>query len=106
MNAIVEALELENVTAEHKRSEELKLKFDFVLARAVTQMEKLIPLCSKLISSKHINSIPNGLIALKGGNIDKEMEPFGKNFDFEKIPIFRFFEEAYFEEKYIVYVQI
>ncbi len=106
VQSIIESLDLKNCIARSIRSEELKLKFDFVLARAVTQFEKLIPLTQHLVSSNHINNIPNGLIALKGGNVNQEISVFGSDFDAEIIPINNYFEEDYFNEKYLVYIQI
>lgn len=106
VNAVIEELGLKNCVAKHQRSEELKMKFDFVVARAVTQLERLVPLTQHLISSTHMNVVPNGLIALKGGNVKDEIKALGKGYDAEIIPIDSFFDEEYFSEKYIIYLQI
>ncbi|NNE26759.1 MAG: 16S rRNA (guanine(527)-N(7))-methyltransferase RsmG [Saprospiraceae bacterium] len=103
---IIDQLGLKNASCAHQRSEEHKNKYHFVLARAVTHFERLVPLCQHLISKTHINYIPNGLIALKGGDVEAEIKTLGKNFDAEIIPISRLYEEEYFDEKYIIYIQI
>ena len=103
---IIEALELKNCTAQQVRSENLKRRFDFVTARAVTQIDKLVGLTQHLISKKHINYLPNGLLALKGGNVNAELRTLGKGYDPEVVPVNSFFEEEYFNEKYIIYIQI
>jgi len=106
VQAIVDELDLKNCICQNKRSEELKLKFDFVLARAVTRLDKLIPMCEHLISETHINPVPNGLIALKGGDIAKEIKEIDNNYYSNKIPIAKMFDQEYFNEKYILYIQL
>lgn len=102
---IVEKLGLQNVTYQHGRAEELKVKFDFVLARAVTALDKLNMWAMPLIHGTHKHALPNGLIAFKGGNIDEELKSLPKKAYYEVIPINDFFPEPYFEEKALVYVQ-
>ena len=105
VNAAIEHLGLTNAKAMHKRSEELKMTFDFVLARAVTRLDKLLPLCFPRISRKHQNILPNGVIALKGGNLEEEIAEVEDQNDVEQIAVSGFFEEEYFKEKYILYIQ-
>jgi 16S rRNA (guanine527-N7)-methyltransferase len=102
---IIQTLGLKNVTAQHRRSEELKGSFEFVLARAVTRLEGLIPLCLRLISKKHHHFLPNGIITLKGGQLDAEIKEVSKFHEVLQVPISKFYEEEYFEEKYILYIQ-
>jgi len=79
VNAVVEALGLKNVKAIHGRAEELKgMKFDFVVTRAVAKLPQLMKWIHKLISLKQQHAIPNGLIALKGGNVKAEIKELGK----------------------------
>jgi len=104
-NEIIDALGLKNAVALHKRSEELKGSFDFVLARAVTRLEKLLPLCLRLVSKKHTHFLPNGIITLKGGDLKDEILEVSKHNEVMKVPISKFYEEEYFEEKYILYIQ-
>lgn len=105
VNAIIDALGLLNVRGLHKRSEELKMKFDFVLARAVTRLKPLLDISLHLISDKHINKLPNGIIALKGGDLKEEIREVQKYHQVEQTPVNKFFDEEYFNEKYILYIQ-
>jgi len=102
---LINHLDLKNVKALHKRSEELKMKFDFVVARAVTRLDKLLELSLSKISSKHYNTLPNGIIALKGGDLDEEIGEVEAQNDVEQISVSRFFEEEYFNQKFILYIQ-
>lgn len=104
-NTIISELGLENAVAMHKRAEELKMKFDFVLARAVTRLDNLLSLSIKLISDKHINTLPNGIIALKGGKLKEEISEVSKFHEVSVHPVDQFFDEEYFNEKYILYIQ-
>jgi 16S rRNA (guanine527-N7)-methyltransferase len=105
VKAVSEALGLNNVDARHARAEELKERYDFVLSRGVAPLAQLIAWSRPLLNRKHQHTLPNGLLALKGGNIRQEIKEMGKGEYSETFPISDFFEEAYFEEKYVVYVQ-
>lgn len=103
---IAAALGLKNVDARHIRVEELKTeRFDFVVTRAVAQFDQLYRWSQKLIAKKHQHALPNGFLALKGGNIKEEIQAMGKGFYAEIRPIRKMFDEPYFEEKAVVYVQ-
>jgi 16S rRNA (guanine527-N7)-methyltransferase len=106
---VAEALGLKNVTAIKSRAEETKLngQFDFVVTRAVASSDKLMDWAHQLIAKKHKNAYPNGVIALKGGNLRAELRLLpGKSKEYtEQIDIVTFFKEAYFEEKVILYIQ-
>lgn len=105
-NEIIEALGLKNVTAEQVRAEELKKqKFDFVVCRAVASLEKLRLWSARLLKRKQNHALPNGLLTLKGGDIESEIKELPKGEYVEAYPIPDFFEEAIFEDKYVVYVQ-
>ncbi len=99
------ALGLKNVRAKQVRAEELKQRFDFVISRAVTQLDKLITWSFRLLKKKHQHAIPNGLITLKGGNVHTEIKALPRKEYVEIEPISNFFEEGFFEEKFVVYVQ-
>jgi len=102
---ICEAIELGNVEAIHQRAEDHKIKYDFVITRAVATIDKLWTWSRKLIHDQQKNSLPNGLIALKGGDIKKELKLLHKSEYREIKPISKFFTEKYFEGKYLIYVQ-
>jgi len=103
---IIEKLGLENVTAQKIRAEELKgARFDFVVSRAVAELNLLSAWSLRLISNKQQHSIPNGLIALKGGNVKNEIRALPRGSYAEMQPLSDFFKEPYYLEKYAVYVQ-
>jgi 16S rRNA (guanine527-N7)-methyltransferase len=104
---VVTALGLKNVEAQHIRVEDIKkgVQFDFVVTRAVTLLDQLFRWSRRLIKNKHLNALPNGILALKGGNIREEVKTLGKGQYVEVTPISKFFKEEYFEEKIVAYVQ-
>ena len=102
---LITKLGLENATAQQIRAEELKSKYDFVVTRAVATADKLLQWSRKLLKSTHHNPIPNGIIALKGGNIKEETKVLPKGEYVEFTPITDYFKEEYFEGKYVMYIQ-
>ncbi len=102
---IANELGLKNVTAIQKRAEELKKKFDFVVCRAVASLDKLVMWSERLIDQRQRNAWPNGLITLKGGNIEEEIKSLPRKFYAEMEPVDQFFDDEYYHEKYLVYVQ-
>lgn len=106
VNEVAKAIKLTNVIGHQKRAEEWKgEKFDFVVTRAVAQLSMLWPWCEKIISDRQRHIMPNGIWALKGGNVEKEIKDLGKGMYAEATPITDFYEEPFFKEKYVVYVQ-
>lgn len=102
---ITRTLGLDNVTARHIRAEEVKQKFDFVVSRAVASLDKLVEWSFPLIRAKQQHALPNGLITLKGGDIKAELKTLPQGSYTEVYPLSGFFEEAYYQEKFVVYVQ-
>ncbi|MBK7872993.1 MAG: 16S rRNA (guanine(527)-N(7))-methyltransferase RsmG [Saprospiraceae bacterium] len=104
---VANGIGLKNVIALHQRAEEFKQqKFDFAVSRAVAPLEKLVEWSFRLIKQKDQQHIlPNGLIALKGGDIDTEIKALPKGSYTEVYPLSDFFEEEYYQEKYAVYIQ-
>lgn len=105
VNEIIEALKLKNATGIQVRSEEHRSKYDFIITRAVASMDQLLRWSEKLIHAKQNHGLPNGVIALKGGKIEKELAPIAKQNYIEQIQLSEFFEEPWFKEKYIIYAQ-
>lgn len=104
---VKEAIGLKNVEAMQMRAEELKKRrFDFVITRAVARLPQLVQWSERLLKSKHVHPLPNGLIALKGGRVQEEIKELPKGSYAELYPIKDFFQEPYFEEKFVVYVQV
>jgi len=103
---VANALGLKNVKAKQARAEELKgYKFDFIVTRAVATLDKLIMWTQRLYKKQHQHFMPNGMIALKGGDLKKEIKAIGKGEYVEKYSVWDFFEGEFFEEKFIIYVQ-
>ena len=76
--AVAEAIGLKNVVIEHRNVMEEKAQYDFVVSRAVMNATDLVKLVRKNVSHQQHNSLPNGLICLKGGDVTAEMAPFAK----------------------------
>ncbi|HRG12978.1 MAG TPA: 16S rRNA (guanine(527)-N(7))-methyltransferase RsmG, partial [Macellibacteroides fermentans] len=74
--AVAEAIGLKNITFRHCRVEEEKEKYDFVVSRAVMPLADLVKLVRKNIKKEQQNALPNGLICLKGGELQHEILPF------------------------------
>lgn len=95
---------LENVRFMHGDVTECKEKFDFVVSRAVMPQTDLLKICKKNISSEQRNALPNGLITLKGGDLQGDLGNLVKIS--EQIPLSNWFEEPYFQTKKLVYTPI
>ena len=101
---IAAATELTNVTFRHARIEEEKDKFDFVVSRAVMPFPDLVKLVRKNIKKEQRNSLPNGLICLKGGELQHEIHPFRNKVMITDLS--DYFEEEYFKTKKAIYLSI
>lgn len=102
--AVAEAIGLENVTFRHCRGEEEKGLFDFVVSRAVMPLQDLAKIVTKNINKKQQNALPNGLISLKGGELQHEILPFRNKA--LSINLSDYFKEEYFKTKKVVYVPL
>ena len=101
---IANAIGLKNVTTRHCRAEEEKQLFDFVVSRAVMSLTDLLKIIRKNIKKEQHNALPNGLICLKGGELEREVMPVKHQtlmYDLKD-----YFEEEFFETKKVVYVTI
>lgn len=98
------AIGLENCHPTHLRGEDEKGEYDFVVSRAVMQLPDLMKIIRKNISKKQQNAMINGLICLKGGDMQAETAQF-KNI-VEITDISTWFEEEWFVGKQLVYVPI
>lgn len=101
---IANATGLTNVRTSHSRAEEIKEKYSFVVSRAVMQLPDLVKICRKNISKEQNNALPNGIICLKGGDMTAETAPF-KNCR-EIVDVSDYFQEEFFKDKKVVYVQV
>ncbi len=99
------AIGLQNTTFKHERVEEEKQKFDFVVSRAVMPLADLVRLSQKNVSLKNQkNALPNGIICLKGGELQHEIMPFRNRASMYDIK--DFFKEEFFDTKKAVYVPV
>lgn len=101
---VAKAIRLNNVEVVHSRVENEKRKFHFVVSRAVMPLPDLIKVSQKNISDEQINSIPNGLICLKGGDLMSEIAPFKRIA--EVVSLSKYFSEPFFETKKLIYVPV
>lgn len=103
LNEVASALGLKNVAGIHERAEKVEGTFDFIVSRAVTQMPEFIIWVKNKISKTSKNSVPNGILYLKGGDLTEEMKPvkqWSKEYYLKD-----FFEGEFFETKKVVYVK-
>ena len=103
-NEVATAIGLKNVKFSHVRAEEIKEEYDFVVTRAVMPMVDLVKVARKNISKEQHNAVPNGIIALKGGELASEIASM-KNIS-TVWELSDFFEEEYFQTKKVVHVTI
>jgi len=101
---VANAIGLKNTEIVHRRGEEEKGLYQFVVSRAVMPLPDLMKIVRKNIGGKQQNSLPNGVIVLKGGNIENEIRPFKHLID--TLEISSFFEEEWFKEKNVIYLPV
>jgi 16S rRNA (guanine527-N7)-methyltransferase len=99
---IAQAIGLKNVVAEQRRGEEEKGKYDFIVSRAVMPLPDLIKIVRKNISKDQKNAMPNGVLCLKGGDLQAETKAF--RHIVEQTELTSFFDEEWFKEKYVIYL--
>ena len=101
-NEVIAGTGLSNVTTRHCRAEEEKSQFDFVVSRAVMPLANLVKLVRKNIRKEQHNALPNGLICLKGGELEHEAMPFKHQVMITDLK--DYFTEEFFETKKVVYL--
>jgi len=101
---VSKSIGLNNCEPVHLRGEEEKGKYDFVVSRAVMPLPDLAKIVRKNIAKGQHNALPNGIICLKGGDLQAEIQPFHKIV--EQTDISRFFEEEWFKQKHVIYLPI
>ena len=102
--AVTEAIGLKNITFRHCRVEEEKEKYDFVVSRAVMPLADMVKLVRKNIKKEQHNALPNGLICLKGGELQHEILPFRNQA--LSLELGDYFKEEFFKTKKVVYVPL
>lgn len=102
VKAVVETLGLTNIEAKNKRVEQLDGRFHFILGRAVTRTEKFVSWVNTLFDQAHFNSLPNGYLLLKGGDLTEELKEVDQPSTI--YPIASFFDHPFFETKKLVHL--
>ena len=103
-SSVADELKLHNVRFIHKRVEEEKGKFDFVISRAVMEFTRFVELTLKNLRSDSDNNPANGIICLKGGDLRNELGRLISSVTIRDIK--DFFSEPFFETKKIVYLPV
>ena len=101
---VCDAIGLKNCAPTHLRGEDEKDKYDFIVSRAVMPLPDLVRLMRKNISKTSSNALPNGVLCLKGGNLQAELQPYHKIV--ETTEISQFFKEEWFKEKFVIYLPL
>jgi 16S rRNA (guanine527-N7)-methyltransferase len=99
---VVKQLKLANVEAQQIRAEELVRKYDFVISRAVTRMTNFYPWVKNKIRKEDFNEFQNGILYLKGGDVDEEMEELDKSYVVYHLD--DYFKEEFFKTKKVIYI--
>ncbi len=104
VDEVVQAVSISNVEAIHARAEDVKGKFDFVVSRAVTTLPDFIKWVENKIKKENRNKINNGILYLKGGDMETELAQLSNKCEVYKLS--DYFEEDFFETKKVVHVSI
>lgn len=103
VEGVATAIGLKNLKAQHSRAEKVKGQFDFIVSRAVTNMNDFVKWTRDKIKKKSIHELSNGILYLKGGDLTKELEAFPKATLYD-LP--DYFEEDFFETKKVVHLPL
>ena len=101
---VAQAIGLTNCQPEHLRGEDEHGRYDYIFSRAVMPLPDLVKIVRKNVSTTQHNVLPNGVFCLKGGQVEAETAPFRRIV--ETTPIGQWFQEEWFNEKYVIYLPI
>lgn len=102
VQAVTDALQLANVSAEQIRAEQVEGDFDFIISRAVTDLSQFTTWVRGKVSDAHYHQLHNGILYLKGGDLTEELAPFKKKV--RTWDISDFYQEEFFETKKVIYL--
>jgi 16S rRNA (guanine527-N7)-methyltransferase len=100
---VVSALGLKNVKAEHTRAEKVKGEYDFIVSRAVTNMDDFVKWTRKKVAKKQYHELKNGILYLKGGDLTEELAKFSKATIYN---LSDYYMEDFFESKKVVHIPL
>ena len=103
VNEVAKAIGLKNLNAEHIRAEQVPGKFDFVISRAVTQLKDFYPWVRGKFNKESKNTMPNGILYLKGGDLGQEIKESG--LAVKQYYLKDHFEEEFFDAKQVIYIK-
>lgn len=104
VNGVAEGIGLKNVRAEQIRAEQIKGRYDFIVSRAVTRLKEFYQWIHAKVKEKSVHDLDNGILYLKGGDLDEELADLKKPHSIYELS--KYFQEAYFETKKVVYVPL
>ena len=102
VQAVIDSIGLSNATAHQMRAEQVQGDFDFIVSRAVTGMSQFVPWVRGKVSKDNYHALRNGLLLLKGGDLDEELRPFARKAKVYEIS--NYFDDPFFETKKVVYL--
>ena len=102
VQGVSEALGLKNVEAQHERAENIDRTYDFIVSRAVTRITPFYHWVRDKVSTNNGHDIRNGILYLKGGDLDEELNDLGRKVKIYDLP--NYFEEEFFETKKVIHV--
>ena len=100
---VAKALGLKNVRAAHLRAEQVDEKFDFIVSRAVTRLNEFYPWIKGKFNKASKNSLPNGILYLKGGDLTEEIKESGLKV--QQFYLADHYAEEFFETKQVIYIK-
>ena len=101
---VAQAIGLKNCEPQHLRGEDEKGRYDFVVSRAVMPLPDLAKIVRKNVAREQRNALPNGIVCLKGGDLQSELQPFRHIIDTAELS--QWFSEEWFKQKYVIYLPL
>ena len=101
---VSQAIGLTNCHPEHLRGEDERGQYHFVVSRAVMPLPDLVKIVRKNIAKESKNALPNGILCLKGGNLEGELQPFRRIVESQELSTW--FSEEWFKEKHVIYLPV
>ena len=101
---VAQAIGLKNCEPQHLRGEDEKGRYDFVVSRAVMPLPDLVKIVRKNMAREQRNALPNGIVCLKGGDLQSELQPFRHIVDTAELS--QWFSEEWFKQKYVIYLPL